>query len=30
MSAKISLDRVNEDFDKLTSGETVPQLIWFG
>jgi alcohol dehydrogenase len=29
MSAKIALDEVNEGFDKLTSGETVRQLICF-
>ncbi|MGR8921728.1 MAG: zinc-dependent alcohol dehydrogenase family protein [Gammaproteobacteria bacterium] len=30
MSEKISLDEVNEGFDKLAAGETVRQLIWFG
>ena len=30
LSEKITLDQVNEGFDKLTSGETVRQLIWFG
>lgn len=30
MSERITLDEVNEGFDKLTSGETVRQLIGFG
>ena len=29
MSEKITLDEVNAGFDKLASGETVRQLIWF-
>ncbi len=29
MSEKLSLDQVNEGFDKLASGETVRQLITF-
>jgi alcohol dehydrogenase len=29
MSEKITLDQVNEGFDKLTAGETVRQLIIF-
>ena len=29
LSEKITLDQVNEGFDKLSDGETVRQLIWF-
>ena len=29
LSEKITLDEVNEGFDKLAAGETVRQLIWF-
>ena len=29
MSEKITLDQVNEGFDKLEAGETVRQLIMF-
>ena len=29
MSEKITLEQVNEGFDKLSSGETVRQLIMF-
>lgn len=30
MSERVSLDQVNEAFDRLHGGETVRQLIWFG